>query len=184
VTRRRTTLGLAGTLVLPMLAACAQLAPPAPADRSLIAGRLSVQVAARGADPARAFSGQFELRGDAQAGALDISGPLGATVVRAWWSAGHYQLDDGQRTREFASLDALAQEALGEALPLAALFDWLRLRPWPGARHTPRADGQPGFEQLGWIIDTHEAAEGLLLAQRPAAPAVSLRVRLDREMAS
>ena len=44
----------------------------------------------------------------------------------------------------------------------------------------PRPDGRPGFEQLGWIVDLQESAAGLLRAERPAPPALSLRVRLDR----
>ena len=33
----------------------------------------------------------------------------------------------------YADLDALAAAALGEGVPMLALFDWLRGRPWAGA---------------------------------------------------
>jgi outer membrane lipoprotein LolB len=173
--------GLLGA-ALALLGACAS-APPAAMDDSL-SGRLSVQVAAGGGETARGFSGQFELRGSALAGSLDLSGPLGATLARAHWSPGRYVLDDGRQAREFASLQDLAEQGLGEPLPLAALFDWLRARPWPGAAHRPRHDGVNGFEQLGWLIDLGQAGSGLLHAHRPAPPALTLRVRLDRGAAS
>lgn len=162
-----------------LLAGCAALQPPPPAG-SLLAGRLSLQLAADGSQPQRAFSGQFELRGDATAGALEVAGPLGATVLQARWADGIYRLDDGRGEQRFDTLEDLSRSLLGEPLPLAALFDWLRQRPWPGAPHRPRPDGRPGFEQLGWIVDLQESTAGLLRAERPAPPALSLRVRLDR----
>lgn len=169
----------AALAVASLLAGCAALQPAPPAE-SLIAGRLALALAADAAQPRRSFSGQFELRGGAAAGALEIAGPMGATVLQARWADGVYRLDDGRGEQRFASLEDLSRALLGEPLPLAALFDWLRQRPWPGAPHQLRADGRPGFEQLGWIVDTQEAASGLLRAERLAAPALSLRVRLDR----
>jgi outer membrane lipoprotein LolB len=67
---------------------------------------------------------------------------------------------------------------LGETLPLAALFDWLRGRPWPGAPSRPVA-APPGFEQLGWRVDLARFAEGQVDARRDRAPAVNVRARLD-----
>lgn len=174
---RRALIGLAGGALL-ALAGCSSLTPPAPGE-PMLSGRLSIQVAATAAEPARGFSGQFELRGQERHGALEISGPLGAALVRAQWSGQRFVLDDGRQPRVFDSLEALAEAGLGEPLPLAALFDWLRARPWPRAPHQVRSDGIAGFEQLGWAIDTRAAAEGLLVAMRPAAPSVTLRVRLD-----
>ena len=173
--RRRALVLGAGSL----LAGCAALRPPPPPG-SRMAGRLSLQLAADGEQPPRAFSGHFELQGDATTGTLEIAGPLGATVLQARWSDGVYRLDDGRSEQRFDSLEDLSRSLLGEPLPLAALFDWLRQRPWPGAPHQPRADGRPGFEQLGWVVDTQEAASGLLRAERAAPPILSLRVRLDR----
>lgn len=158
------------------LAACAT---PGPREPELLSGRLAVQVAGGHDSAARGFSGSFELRGDARRGSLDLSGPLGSAAVRAQWSENRITWDDGRQRRSVDSLETLAREALGEELPLAALFDWLRARPWPGATSLPRADGLQGFRQLGWVIDSGQAAEGLLMAERTAAPRITLRIRLD-----
>jgi outer membrane lipoprotein LolB len=67
-------------------------------------------------------------------------------------------------------------EGVVAALPLAALFDWLRGRPWPRAVSQARSGG---FEQLGWVVDLSRRAEGWLLVRREAAPEVTVRVLLD-----
>ena len=164
----------AGLLVL---TGCA-LAPVAPADRSQpLAGRLSVRVAGQ---PERSVSAGFELSGSADSGSLQLSGPLGTTAAQARWSAGQAVLARaGSDETCFASLDALAAAALGEAIPMAALFDWLRGRAWPGAPATARADGVAGFEQLGWQINLARWADGWVDAHRAAPPAVTVQVRLD-----
>jgi outer membrane lipoprotein LolB len=171
--------GLARALAACTLALLAACAAPPPHTGPAWSGRLSLQVAATAAQAARAMSGSFELRGTAQEGGFELSNPLGATLAKASWTSGRYTLDDGRQLREFASLEDLAALGLGEPLPLQALFDWLRARPWAGATSAPRADALPGFEQLGWVIDTSEAAEGLLRAHRASPPAVTLRIRLD-----
>lgn len=157
------------------LAGCA-LPPPAPPADTL-AGRLSVRVDGR---PEQAVSGGFELSGDARDGQLLLTGPLGTTAARAQWSPGQALLLRGDAPpQRFDTLDALAQAALGEAVPIAALFDWLRGRAWPGAASAPRRDGSAGFEQLGWRIDLARWAEGWLEAVRLAAPAITVRARLE-----
>ena len=45
----------------------------------------------------------------------------------------------------------------------------------------PRADGEPGFEQLGWQVGLSRWSEGWLDARRSEPPpGVTLRIRLDR----
>ena len=168
----RPTIALAAAL---LTAGCASLAPP-PAPQDLIAGRLALQVAATATDPPRQLGGSFELRGDALRGQLDLVSPLGLTLAQARWEPGRVEMSDGGEPRVFATLEDFAAEAFGEPLPLAALFDWLRGRPWPGA---PFAATAEGFEQLGWQVDTGRLAEGWLAARRSAPPAVTLRVRLE-----
>lgn len=144
-----------------------------------LAGRLALRVDGSGAG--RSFSADFDLRGDARAGALRLSGPLGTMLAEARWQPGSAELTTPERVERYAGLDAMAEALLGEAVPLAALIDWLRGRPWGGA---PSTAGDGGFEQLGWTVDLSRHAEGWLTATRPAreaAPAVQVRVRLARD---
>ena len=157
-----------------LLAACATLPPPAAPD---LAGRLAVNVAAHAGAPARSLATQFELRGNAQTGELHLTTPLGTTAAQARWRPGSAELVTTEGTRRFADLDTLAEELLGQALPLAALIDWLRGRPWPGA---PSQAAAGGFEQLGWRIDLARFTEGWVLAAREHPPALTVRARLER----
>jgi outer membrane lipoprotein LolB len=175
--RRRALLGAAAILwpTLLLLQACAT-APSIRAADVLTQGRLALRVDASASQPAQSLSAGFELQGDGNRGELRLFSPLGTRLVTASWSAQGAQLSTSDGERSFDSLDALAEEALGEAVPLAALPDWLAGRPWAGAGHQP---GAQGFEQLGWQVTTSRLAEGQLEARRAAAPAVLLRVRLD-----
>lgn len=164
----------AALLTAALLAACATTPPPGtPAP---LAGRLLVRVDSQ---PPRSVSAQFELSGSPSAGQLTLSGPLGATAAQARWAPGEAALITGERRTRFTDLDSLAEEALGERIPIAALFDWLRGRAWPGAASGPRQDGTAGFEQLGWRINLARWAEGWVEAQRTAAPGVVVRAKLD-----
>lgn len=158
-----------------LTAGCAALAPP-PLPPGLISGRLAVLVAPHDGHPASQIGGSFELRGNAAHGQLDLVSPLGITVARARWSPRRVELASAEGPVVFASLDELSTQTFGEPLPLAALFDWLRGRPWPGA---PALMATDGFEQLGWQIDTSRLADGQFAARRPAAPTVTLRARLE-----
>jgi outer membrane lipoprotein LolB len=174
----RPTFALAGVLAL---AACTTLAPPPPTGEAL-SGRLALRVDATGEAAAKAFSAAFDLRGDASAGTLGLSTPLGSTLAEARWSPAEVVLATPQGTRRFASLDALTREALGESVPIEAWFDWLRGRPWPGAPSEPAPELRQGFAQLGWRVDLGSfASDGSLAATRTAPPpSVTVRIRLDR----
>ena len=118
------------------------------------------------------------LQGDAQTGKLDLATPLGSVLAQARWSAGEVVLATPRGEQRFSNLDALTEEVLGEGLPVAALFDWLRGRPWPGAARTPTGNG---FEQLGWAVDLDGyAAAAAVDARRLAPPTVTVRARMDR----
>jgi outer membrane lipoprotein LolB len=85
-----------------------------------------------------------------------------------------------QGRTEFESLDALTREVLGESLPVAALFDWLKGRPWAGAPSSMRpASAAPGFDQLGWAVNLAEFDTAVLTAVRQRPPSVTVRVKLD-----
>ena len=164
-----------------LLAACAS-APKPPADgKDFLSGRLSVRVEASETAAARAMSAAFELQGNEAAGQFDLSTPLGTVLAQARWANGRVQLATSQGTREFANLDELTREVLGEPIPVAALFDWLRGRPWPGAASVPTTPpAEPGFAQLGWNVSLARFDEAWVAALRDRAPAVTVRARLDR----
>ena len=127
-------------------------------------GRIAIKVLST---PPQAFSADFELDGQGEAGTLALFSPLGTTVAQMEWAPGLAQLRNGGELRTFDSLSALAQQATGTELPVAALFDWLR-----GTATTAP----------GWEADLSQLTEGRLLARRKtdSAPAVELRILLER----
>ena len=158
-----------------LLGACATSAPQ-PAERVWTSGRLNVRIEASTTLAAQSITAGFELQGSGEVGELRLNSPLGMRMATARWAPGLAALTTSDGERRFDSLDALSSSALGEALPLAALPDWLAGRPWPGA---PYATNEAGFEQLGWQVTLTRRAEGQIEARRAAPPAVLLRVRLD-----
>jgi outer membrane lipoprotein LolB len=176
--RRRALVGAMPALALASaLGACASTPPP---DAGAItSGRLALRVEASGARAAQSLSAAFELRGSAERGSLELLSPLGTLIVRARWQPGAAQLATAEGEQRFATLDELAERALGERVPLAALPDWVAGRPWAGMASEQVADG---FIQEGWQVDTRAHAEGRIVARRAAAaaaPAVTLRIVLD-----
>lgn len=138
-------------LAAALLAACTTVPPPPVGGWS---GKLGYRVDASSTQRAQAGSALFELQGDARAGRMLLSTPLGTGVAEAQWSGALVRLHDGQAWREYPSLAALG-EALGEALqgpplPLHALFDWLQGRPLAAEPFEPGPDGS--FMQAGWRV--------------------------------
>ena len=92
--------------------------------------------------------------------------PLGNTIARIQWNAGHAEITTGQDTRKSESLEALLQDVLGTGIPVAALFSWLE-----GTQ----------VEAVGWHVDLSAIASGRLVAQRHTpAPQATLRIVLTR----
>jgi outer membrane lipoprotein LolB len=145
-------------------------------------GRMTVRIEpSDAANAPRNMSAAFELAGDASRGRLDLNTPIGTTLARARWEPGLVALITAQGESRYADMPALTREMLGEELPLAALFDWLRGRPWPGAPSTaalPPADA--GFNQLGWDVNLAQFADAWVTARRELPPAVTVRVKLER----
>jgi outer membrane lipoprotein LolB len=160
-----------------VMSACASTTTAPAIGGDNISGRLAIRIEASEGAAARSENAAFELLGGATAGRLNLSTPLGSVIAQARWAPGSVVLATPQGERGFVDLDALTREALGESVPVAALFDWLRGRPWPGAPDTARTD--VGFTQLGWAVDLARLSEGWVVARRERAPIVTVRARLD-----
>ena len=164
-----------------LLAACAVVPAPPPEVGESLSGRLAVKVDADAGNAARSVSAAFELQGDPQRGRLNLATPLGSVLAQARWAPGLVVLITPQGERQFADLDALTSEVLGESLPVTALFDWLRGRPWPGATSTSNTPpAERGFEQLGWAVSLARFDDAWVVATRARAPTVTVRAKLDR----
>ena len=148
-------------------------------DAPWISGRMAVRVAASPEHIARSFSASFDLRGTGEQGELRLSTTLGTRLATATWAPGLALLRTSEGEQRYADLDELSRQALGEALPLVALADWLAGRPWPGALSQPTQRGASNFEQLGWQVDLSRMKDGAVALERATAPAVEVRVRLD-----
>jgi outer membrane lipoprotein LolB len=168
-----------------LLQACVSHPPPLPGH--VYSGRLAVRTDAAPNLPARSVTGQFELSGNASSGQLVLTSPIGTTVARARWSdpvgtqgrPSKIELEADGATTRYATLEDMMQRAIGDQLPLPAMFDWLSGRPWPDA---PVQGGSPhSFDQLGWHVDLSQLADNRLIdAQRPQpAPTLHVRVKLD-----
>ena len=169
-----------------LLQACVSHPPPLPGH--VYSGRLAVRSDAAPDLPARSVTGQFELSGNASSGQLILTSPIGTTVARARWSdpvgtqgiPSKIELEADGGTTHYATLEEMMQRAIGNQLPLPAMFDWLSGRPWPAAPVQRGADGT-SFDQLGWHVDLSQLAGNQLIdAQRPRpAPTLHVRVKLD-----
>ena len=163
-----------------LLGACSVVPRADAAPGDTLVGRMAVRVDGVADNPARAVSASFELQGSGDAGTLSLSTPLGSVLAQARWSPGSVALVTPQGESRFPDLDALTREVLGEPLPVAALFDWLRGRPWPGApSQASTAPAKAGFEQLGWVIDLERFNDAWVTARRDRAPVVTVRAKLD-----
>lgn len=171
----------AAALAAGLLAGCATTPPQILPGEPWTTGRLLLRVDASATQAASSFNAGFELRGSEDRGELRLNSPLGPRIASARWAPGQVILRTGTEEARFDSLDALSRQALGEAVPLAALPDWLAGRPWPRAPHVA---GELGFEQLGWHVSLARRADGLIEARRAAAPALLLRVRVDEPEAA
>jgi outer membrane lipoprotein LolB len=172
----------AAALAAAVLAACAST--PSAIDKlpgESLSGRLALRVEAGAGSEARSVTAAFELQGQPSAGRLDLSTPLGTRLAQARWSPGRVVLITPQGETAYPDLEALTREILGESLPVAALFDWLNGRPWPGAPSTVNAaPAERGFRQLGWAVNLAGFGDAMVAAVREQAPVVTVRVKLDR----
>jgi outer membrane lipoprotein LolB len=151
------------TLLLAACAAPQKSTAPAASQAGPWSGRLALQIEDR---QSQSFSAAFELSGTAQAGKLALSSPLGGTLAVLSWAPGSATLQSNGQTRQFESVDALVTHATGSAIPVAALFDWVR------GTNTPVP---------GWKADLSQLEQGRLHAERfEPPPHADLRVILDK----
>lgn len=127
-------------------------------------GRISLNVKS---EPEQSFSAGFELKGRSDRGELTLISPLGNVLGILRWAPGEAELDSGNRNiQRFDSVDALMAQATGAAVPLAALFAWVK-----GDNATVS----------GWSADLSRHGEGRILATRMVPmPRADLRVMLDQ----
>ena len=125
-------------------------------------GRMALNLAT---EPPQAFFATFELKGTADAGELSLISPLGNVVAEMRWAPGDARLRTGQTTHQADSVEALSREATGTALPIQALFDWLK---------------GVGTTAGGWQPDLSQLGQGRLRARREVpAPVAELKLILD-----
>ena len=149
-----------------LFAGCASAPKPAgPVDavNGPWSGRLALQVEDK---PEQSFSAGFELKGAARAGELTLFSPLGGTLAELVWQPESATLRANGDTRQFESVDALIGHVTGTAIPVAALFDWLK---------------GVNTSVAGWRADLSQLAQGRLAARRlQPVPQADLRVVLER----
>jgi outer membrane lipoprotein LolB len=142
-----------------LLSACATPRPVALPGEEAWSGRLSLNV---DSTPPQSFSSAFDLRGAPAAGELQLSSPLGNTLATVVWTPQSAELRQGGQVTRRGSLDELTTELSGTAVPVAALFGWLR--------------GVQG-DVPGWQADLSRQAEGRVTARRSTPlPTAELRV--------
>jgi outer membrane lipoprotein LolB len=116
-------------------------------------------------EPPQSFSAGFTLSGNADAGELSLTSPLGSILAVMHWQPGQATLRQGEQTSHFDSVETLAAQATGAPIPVRALFGWLR--------------GQPE-NFTGWQANLSQLESGRISALRQMPlPAAELRIILD-----
>ncbi len=167
-------------LVAPLLmSACAALPPPSlvpAADGYRLEGRISVRAAEQG------FSGGIVWQSSGGRQDILLRTPLGQGVAEVHVdAAGAGMTDSAGKQYQADSGEALVQQAIGVALPLAGLAHWLRGQPDPARPFSGQPDGYGGWlslEQDGWHIEYGQAFAGTRLPKRLSAHRDDLEIRL------
>ena len=187
---RRRLLGAAGAFTLmAVLAGCAtpdRIAGDGSAFERT--GRFAVNVSEPGRAP-EAVQGAFAWRDTGSVLRLDLANPLGTTLARIEVRPDRAVLEHADGSTETAAhADALVEQVLGAALPVANLRHWLQGRTGSGPVTALQQDarGRPeSFTQEGWELrlTRYDAlGPGLLrLERRDGARQISVRLALDTQ---
>jgi outer membrane lipoprotein LolB len=144
---------------------------PAEAEVQRHVGRLSLVVEPQpgSLEPAQAFSGAFELRGNAQIGEMDLLSPLGSIVLQLRWTPAGATLIRGQERSQHASAQSLLQQATGASIALADLFAWLHAK----------ANRVEPVRYDNWMLDLSAREQGRIVARREQPSRAELRIVLE-----
>lgn len=152
-----------------LLLACAMaLAGCASAPRTVIgstnfwSGRMALRV---DSTPPQSFAAAFELQGNPEQGRLSLSTPLGTSLATLTWTPAGAEMRQGNAVTRRDSVDVLMAELVGAAVPLPALFAWMR--------------GE-ALSVPGWQTDLTLREEGRLTARRvEPQPSAELRLIIE-----
>lgn len=154
-----------GTLLIALLLAACALPPRTAVSTNapdLWSGRMALTVEG---DAGQSFSALFVLEGGPEHGNLTLSTPLGTVLAALRWAPGHAELRSSHGVQTADSLDALLRDTLGSAIPVQALFAWLR------------GDAATAAD---WQADLSQINDGRLTAVRAQPlPRATLRIALD-----
>lgn len=162
-----------------LLAACAGIAPPPPkAGEFAVVGRVAVRYGDEAA------SGRVAWRHTETDDDLVLSTPLGQGIAEITRREGVYTLVSAKRERMTATdPEQLTEQALGYALPLGGLPDWLRGRAQAGVPAETRYDGRQLAElrQQGWTIEylAYDEAGNLPRQIRLTRGALDIRLAIE-----
>lgn len=149
-------------------------------------GRLSLRVHQPSTGATDGGTLLFEFEGTPQEGVLVLNTVIGTAVANARWNPQGAEIVTPRGRQTGQSLDEVATALLGQALPLAAILQWVRAEPWPLAPHERNAEG---FDQLGWSVSLQSWHERVVTARKHAQPDrrldldITVRARLDEPSA-
>jgi outer membrane lipoprotein LolB len=136
-----------------------------------VQGRLSLRIAS---DPPQSLYAGFSLNGDAQAGNLTLSSPLGNTVAQLTWTPQNAVLIANNETKEHTSASALIENVTGTTIPLSALFDWL------AGKNTATAGWEIDLSEMKTETVNKDTVQRLVAKRTSPLPTAELRIAIEK----
>lgn len=176
--------GLLPGFAAAMLAACSSV-PQSPGEAAARTPLASFEMDGRVAysDADRSGSAALQWSHVPTADQIDFLAPTGQVVARLRSQAGSasLELSDGSQ-RSASSLDELARQALGFALPVSHLHNWVQAVPGTGGRVLRRdSAGRPAvISEDGWLVEylSYAGPDAVAPVRRLEARWGDLQVRL------